>query len=213
MRRQLTSHQLSLHNRTMILLYFVLFGITDALRSSSLWLHLPQSVSSSLRFAKFSHHHQHHHQHQSRHRLYSSLDSSKVELQSDDTKFGRGDFHLSALINEGDVVAYQTGSWLVDGVVVGDGDDDAVSSYKLAKIDNLQVVWTHNCEHGVLRGIDVEIDPDDNTKVLVSEPLLDVEFGPEQLLARLPVTWEDEGSYVGVSNIPLEAKLWWSHDI
>ena len=141
--------------------------------------------------------------------LYSSLDSSKIELQSDDTKFGRGEFHLSALIDEGDVVVYQTGSWLVDGVVVG--EDGAIPSFALAKIDNIQVVWTHNCEHGVLRGLEVGIDPHDNTRVTVSEPLEDVEFGPEQLLARLPVLWEEEGgrSNVGVSNIPLEEDLWW----
>ncbi|CAJ1965911.1 unnamed protein product [Cylindrotheca closterium] len=175
-----------------------LFGIADAFGSSSL---LPSSVSS-LRVSKFS-------QRQSKQKLYSSPDdSSKIELQSDDTKFGRGDFHLSALIEEGDVVVYQTGSWLVDGVVVG--EDDAVPSFALAKIDNVQVVWTHNCEHGVLRGIEVVIDQKDNTRVLLKEPLEDVEFGPEQLLARLPVTWDKEESSIGIANVPLEAELWCS---
>lgn len=140
--------------------------------------------------------------------LYSSLDSSKIELQSDDTKFGRGNLHLSALIDEGDVVVYQTGSWKVDSVVVG--EDGAAPSFALAKIDNVQVVWTHNCEHGVLRGVEVYIDPDDNTRLLVAEPLIDVEFGPEQLLARLPVSWEKEGASTGISKVPLRAELWWS---
>lgn len=175
----------SLQRTLELLSYCLLVGIANAFRTSN----------------KFYGHH-------SKHQLFSSLDSSKIDLQSDGIRFGRGDFHLSALIDEGDVVVYQTGSWLVDGVVVG--EDDAAPRFALAKIDNVQVVWTHNCEHGVLRGIEVVIDPLDNTRVLVSEPLQDVEFGPEQLLARLPVAWEDEKSTVGIANVPLEAELWWS---
>ena len=34
---------------------------------------------------------------------------------------GRGLDHLSAALEEGDLVCYQIGSWKVDGVVVGDG--------------------------------------------------------------------------------------------
>jgi hypothetical protein len=42
----------------------------------------------------------------------------KVEFQSDESLFGRGENHLSALLQEGDLVLYQTGSWQVDGVTV-----------------------------------------------------------------------------------------------
>ena len=36
---------------------------------------------------------------------------------------GRGLDHLSAALEEGDLVLYQVGSWTVDGVTVGDGDE------------------------------------------------------------------------------------------
>ena len=76
--------------------------------------------------------------------------ASVVDLQSDTRRFGRGAMHLSALLEEGDVVAYQTGNWLVDGVPVG--DDYVPASMAYCRMETLQVVWTHNCEHGVLRG-------------------------------------------------------------
>lgn len=184
-----------------VVLHTAIFRIVCAFESPSF---LFASSASLHRFYELSRHRS---KTNSKIALCSAFDSSKIELQSDDTKFGRGDFHLSALIEEGDVVVYQTGSWLVDGVVVG--EDGAIPSFALAKIDNVQVVWTHNCEHGVLRGMEVTMDPKDNTRVLVSEPLKDVEFGPEQLLARLPVSWEEETSVAGISSVPLEAGLWW----
>jgi hypothetical protein len=127
-----------------------------------------------------------------------------IEFQSDDSQFGRGEFHLSALIEEGDVVVYQTGSWLVDGVVVGDGSPPAFS---FAKIDNVQLVWTHNCEHGVLRGVKIAVFEDDETIVRVLEPLIHVEFGPEQLVARLPVSWH-ELSDEGILKVPVKPSDW-----
>lgn len=117
-----------------------------------------------------------------------STSSSYVDFQKD---YGRGQNHLSAFLEEGDVVVYQTGTWWVDGVQVGDGD---VSSFEWAKIDTLQVVWSHNCEHGVLRGIALKTKQDFGLQrqLLVSEaePMDIVEFGPEQLVARVPVKWE-----------------------
>lgn len=124
-----------------------------------------------------------------------------ADFQSDATRYGRGDHHLSAALSLGDVVVYQTGSWFVDGVLVG---DDAVNDSALAKcryccMETIQVVWTHNCEHGVLRGM--ELIPTESTTttpsaingpvqqlVLQSTGVM-VEFGPEQLLARIPVEW------------------------
>lgn len=119
-----------------------------------------------------------------------STSSPQVDLQKD---YGRGQSHLSAFLEEGDVVVYQTGTWWVDGVQVGDGD---VPSFEWAKIDTLQVVWSHNCEHGVLRGIALETKPDSGLqqRLILSEvePMDVVEFGPEQLVARVPVKWEDD---------------------
>jgi hypothetical protein len=59
------------------------------------------------------------------------------------------------MIQEGDVVVYQTGTWRVDGVVVG--DDTQPPSFQYCQIETIQVVWTHNCEHGVLRGIALQL--------------------------------------------------------
>jgi hypothetical protein len=107
---------------------------------------------------------------------------------------------LSAVLNERDVVAYQTGRWLVDGVVVGDTDTSISPTLRYCYIDTIQVVWTHNCEHGVLRGIELvpqsSIDAStDSTKrnengVIVLQSTGEmIEFGPEQLVARIPVDW------------------------
>jgi hypothetical protein len=140
-----------------------------------------------------------------------------IDFQSDDSQFGRGERHLSALLEEGDVVVYQTGTWQVDGVDVGDGSPPVL---ELARIETIQLVWTHNCEHGVLRGVQVEVEQlqlqfqvllgeeDDNNHVFFqeSEPLYPVEFGPEQLLARLPVTWDDATNQ-GRSVVPLDMNM------
>jgi hypothetical protein len=128
------------------------------------------------------------------HLASSSSSSSSIDFQSDDTQFGRGDYHLSASLQENDVVVYQTGTWLVDTVEVGDGTPPII---RYAKIETIQLVWTHNCEHGVLRGVEVNIatstdNPLRRNIVVPTMPLVDVEFGPEQLVARIPVTWEEE---------------------
>jgi hypothetical protein len=74
-----------------------------------------------------------------------------IDYQSNTNQFGRGEQHLSAVLYEGDTVIYRTGNWYVDGVLVGDGD----IQYKICRIETIQIVWTHNCEHGVLRGLDI----------------------------------------------------------
>lgn len=111
----------------------------------------------------------------------------KIDLQSDETEFGRGDYHLSASLQDDDVVVYQTGTWLVDGVQVGEG---TTPKFEYARVENIQIVWTHNCEHGVIRGVALEPNFDENTivtfQVVENEQ---VEFGPEQLVARIPVEW------------------------
>jgi hypothetical protein len=111
-----------------------------------------------------------------------SSSSPLIDYQSDSPRYGRGDFHLSAYIDEGDVVVYQTGSWLVDGVSVGHAEPEL----QFARIDNVQLVWTHNCEIGVIRAWELEYQEEEG---LFYNREQAVEFGPEQLLARIPVEW------------------------
>ena len=93
---------------------------------------------------------------------------------------GRGADHLSAALEEGDLVLYQTGSWTVDGVTVGDGDEPELA---YAVVDTLQLVFTHNCEHGWIYGSALECDADGSLRPPDGDAF--VQFGPEQLLARL----------------------------
>jgi hypothetical protein len=88
-------------------------------------------------------------------------------------------------------------------------------------MDTIQVVWTHNCEHGVLRGHaltktmihhpphddlkqeDRRINPQQLFVGLVREDDM-VEFGPEQLVARLPGKWiESDDNEVATKFLPL----------
>ncbi len=93
---------------------------------------------------------------------------------------GRGVDHLSAQLAEGDLVLYQVGSWTVDGVAIGDGEP----ALAYAVVDTLQLVFTHNCEHGWIYGTALERDDSDGS---LRPPAGDafVQLGPEQLLARL----------------------------
>ena len=93
---------------------------------------------------------------------------------------GRGLDHLSAALEEGDLVLYQTGQWRVDGVTVGDGDEPELA---YAVVDTLQLVFTHNCEHGWIYGSALECDADGSLRPPDGDAF--VQFGPEQLLARL----------------------------
>jgi len=129
-----------------------------------------------------------------------TCEAATLDLQSDTSQFGRGDQHLSAVLEEGDVVVYQTGSWTVDGVVVGDADP----SWEYCQMETIQVVWTHNCEHGVLRGAALDFQPDIQ-EFQEQEPFEQVEFGPEQLVARIPVDWKDG---VGKPLVDLNPAMW-----
>ncbi len=99
-----------------------------------------------------------------------------VDYQSD---YGRGEQHLSAELLDGDLVVYKTGTWEVDSVDVGDGTPTRM---RLAWVDHTQIVWTHNSEHGVVRARHAAIRPGGTRLVITDE---DIEFGPEQLHARL----------------------------
>ena len=154
-------------------------------------------------------------------------DETVIDYQSDED-YGRGDMHLSAAVNEGDTIVYRTGSWYVDGVLVGD-NTDAPPAYELCRLETIQVCWTHNCEHGVLRGLVVDVDSDKNNstkgslqqsqRLFLRKPMEEVEFGPEQIIARIRnIQWEvtesDDNSAdeIGTSSISLHYSVWKEHD-
>eukprot|EP00584_Thalassiosira_punctigera_P010464 CAMPEP_0172531840 /NCGR_PEP_ID=MMETSP1067-20121228/5087_1 /TAXON_ID=265564 ORGANISM="Thalassiosira punctigera, Strain Tpunct2005C2" /NCGR_SAMPLE_ID=MMETSP1067 /ASSEMBLY_ACC=CAM_ASM_000444 /LENGTH=213 /DNA_ID=CAMNT_0013316271 /DNA_START=107 /DNA_END=748 /DNA_ORIENTATION=+ len=129
-----------------------------------------------------------------------------IDRQSD-IKYGRGISHISADLNEGDVVAYQDGTWYVDGTEVGDGSNAMV---RYMQVDTIQLVWTHDCEHGVINGFNLMVAASDDVGILSSEEsgaivrkgnrfiITDdyIQVGPEQVLARIPTSsleryWKD----------------------
>jgi hypothetical protein len=136
--------------------------------------------------------------------LFAARTDPVLELQSDETLYGRGDFHLSASLQDDDVVVYQTGTWTVDGVEVGDGSPAA---WRYARVENIQIVWTHNCEHGVIRAVALEpiFSQDSFPSFKVTEE--QVEFGPEQLVARIPTEWNDDFDE-GKTLVAFDESLW-----
>ena len=138
-----------------------------------------------------------------------------IDLQSDTTKYGRGEAHLTFDLEPGDVVVYQRGTWYVDGVAVGPGDDPY---WSYALVDGLQVVWTHNCEHGVVRGWHLDLDRDGdgdensgNSGGMVlrrSEAEEEVEFGPEQIIGRIRGLQWDEISTIAATPVLLGDDIW-----
>lgn len=105
----------------------------------------------------------------------------EIDYQKD---YGRGVEHLTAELQEGDVVVYQTGTWYVDGVAVGDGGPAA---WEYCLVDTIQIVWSHNCEHGVVRGFPLQMSSSLDEPVLIADFDNMIDFGPEQLVARIPV--------------------------
>jgi hypothetical protein len=148
-----------------------------------------------------------------------ALSSSAIDYQSDAINYGRGDMHLSAALEEGDVVVYQTGTWYVDGVPVGDGSPPA---YRYALVDNVQIVWTHNCEHGVIRGVSLklvdnytdgynggDIGRKEFQRLTQMQGFArDIEFGPEQLVARIPVEQAGDSTEDFIPHLRLTDQLW-----
>lgn len=123
-------------------------------------------------------------------KLDNSCSPQIVDRQSD-AKYGRGISHISADLSEGDIIAYQDGTWLVDGSEVGDGSPPII---RFMKVDTIQLVWTHNCEHGVINGFDVNCSTIGAIEVGNHFVVTDdyVQVGPEQVVARIPtVLMED----------------------
>ena len=121
----------------------------------------------------------------------------KAHKFSSDFSSGRGYDHPSAFLEEGDLVTYVTGTWKVDGVDVG--KVDAKQKINAALITCTQLVFTHNCEHGYLYGLALdlkEID-DGGGRILVERDSahVDIQFGPEQLVSKIDATicTESEG--------------------
>ena len=132
----------------------------------------------------------------------TALRLHRIDFQNS-AEFARGEQHLSAVLEEGNVVVYQTGSWFVDGVPVGNESP----SWEWCQVDTVQVVWTHNCEHGVIRGIRLQTTKTKKDIIIRPvEPLDFVEFGPEQLVARVPVEWKnnDEGKLL----VHVDESMW-----
>mmetsp|Transcript_15510 Transcript_15510/g.22884 ORF Transcript_15510/g.22884 Transcript_15510/m.22884 type:complete len:172 (+) Transcript_15510:50-565(+) len=130
-------------------------------------------------------------------RLFASV----IEYQEN---CGRGEQHLSAYLDDGDLVVYQSGTWLVDGVKVGDGSDPYLM---YALIDSIQLVWTHNCEHGLLRGFEIEMD-ESGREVKLVDPLTELQFGPEQLIAKIPIDWNESDNSGKIICEPIQEDMW-----
>ena len=64
------------------------------------------------------------------------------------------------------------------------------------KVDTIQLVWTHNCEHGVINGFDVNCSAIGVIEIgnifVVTDDF--VQIGPEQVLARIPVVLMKENN-------------------
>ena len=152
----------------------------------------------------------------------------KIEYQADIANYGRGERHLSACLQQGDVVVYQAGQWWVDGVLVGDDDSSTTSTsptYHYAVVETIQIVWTHNCEHGVIgawplslvrNDYDDDHDRGDSTSTTALPSIMQkfeienyemVLFGPEQLVAKLPCRLEEGDATVHVECPPLQLVL------
>lgn len=118
------------------------------------------------------------------------LSASSIDYQAD---YGRGIDHLTAELETGDVVVYQTGTWRVDGVEVGDGSPPA---WEYCLVDTIQIVWSHNCEHGVVRGFALTRSQLDNVLRVTHDFDTMIDFGPEQLVARISVeSLEEEKAF------------------
>jgi hypothetical protein len=149
-------------------------------------------------------------------RLYNHL-HEQIDRQSDKSKYGRGINHISADLNEGDIIAYQDGTWYVDGTEVGNGSPATVRYFL---VDTVQIVWTHDCEHGLVYGFDLTVADNDGPvvscdgsgtiikkgNIFVIEDEY-VQCGPEQIIARIPVSstelnWKDvtKPAYVSIAD-------------
>ena len=134
------------------------------------------------------------------------LPRSPMRLFFDQGEGGRGHEHLSARLDDGDVVLYKTGNWEVDGVPVGEGPTEL----RLARITLTQLVFTHNCEHGWIYGEPLRAcaEADSPSLRLEDDDELgaDIQFGPEQLVVILDdeIISDEEESRFLLGSLPPE---------
>ncbi|KAL7434243.1 hypothetical protein ACHAXM_003962 [Skeletonema potamos] len=149
----------------------------------------------------------------------------QIDRQSDKSKYGRGINHISADLNEGDIIAYQDGTWYVDGTEVGNGSPATV---RYVLVDTVQIVWTHDCEHGLVYGFDLIVAGNDGQVVScdASGPIIEkgsifiiqdeyVQCGPEQILCRIPTVsatkpnWKEftKQAYVAIADFDPEEEM------
>jgi hypothetical protein len=136
----------------------------------------------------------------------SSGDGSSTNTIAYQINYGRGHAHLTADLQQGDVVVFQTGTWYVDGVEVGDGGPP---DWEYCLVDTIQIVWSHNCEHGVVRGFALQLQEDKKTLTVKNDYDTMIDFGPEQLVARIPVessTQENNDAFQSL--VSLSNDLW-----
>jgi len=123
-------------------------------------------------------------------------DSTGIELQKD---CGRGLDHLSARVQEGDVCVYQVGTWHVDWSEVGSGQPPRLL---LVRVDVLQLNWVGGHEHGRLIATAINAVDGERVRVNENEEYAAVEFGPEQLIARVPAAWDDDYTGTLLATLP-----------
>ena len=79
---------------------------------------------------------------------------------------------------------------MVDWVVVGPGTPPRLL---VARVDCLQINWTNDCEHGRVIATAINSLDGDAVGIDENEVFSGIEFGPEQLVARIPAQWDDVG--------------------
>ena len=100
-----------------------------------------------------------------------------MELQA--TTGGRGLYHLVAQLEDGDFVMYQEGSWCVDSVVVGPGDPPRLR----ARWSTASKSSARRRASTVVHAFDAEVV---DGAIVCHEGAEEIDFGPEQLVARIP---------------------------
>lgn len=86
-------------------------------------------------------------------------------------------------------------------------------------VDTIQIVWTHNCEHGVINGFHAIIN-DDRNKAIEQESGYEisvgsvfeigseyVQCGPEQVVAKIPTSSNAADNFVSQAKFIPEKEM------
>lgn len=136
---------------------------------------------------------------------------AQAELSSN---YGRGVHHISFDLQDGDVVAYQVGTWeCAPGCEVGDGTD---ARLRFARVVSTQINFSPDCEHGIVQGTALYVEPtwvghEQERLVLEHHEDDQIQFGPEQVQALWPCsslednwTMEDYNWMITLKPLPPE---------